>query len=47
MAFFDERLQRIESGRMLRDVLMRQLTTIGTSGNHLIAPLDRRIIIEE
>lgn len=47
MAFFEERLQRIESGRMLRDVLMRQLTTIGASGNDLTAPMDRRITIKE
>jgi 2',3'-cyclic-nucleotide 2'-phosphodiesterase (5'-nucleotidase family) len=47
MTFFEERLQRIESGRMLRDVLMRQLAGIGASGNGLTAPSDRRISIKE
>jgi len=47
MKFFEERLQRIESGRMLRDVLLRQLAIIGTAGNELNPPTDRRMVIKE
>lgn len=46
MKFFEERLQRIETGRMVRDVLLKQLAKAGAAGRDLNAPADSRIIIE-